>query len=180
HDPPGRGPPRVRRQESSHTTCRRDAGTGGRGHGRRAAGRRRVAPGEDPWAAPPVGSDPGGAHRIGLHGPRRAPGLRAGGRDERTNLGAPRTGPHGGSGRSDRGGPRVYVPLLVAGSLGLLGAGVHGVGCEVLVVRRISPSVLPSSPFGGPVITKAMIRATWHMTTIAFLTVGSVLVLSGS
>ena len=74
----------------------------------------------------------------------------------------------------------MNVPLLVAGSLGLLGAGVHGVGGEVLVVRRLSPSVLPSSPFGGPVITKAMIRATWHMTTIAFLTVGSVLVLSGS
>ena len=74
----------------------------------------------------------------------------------------------------------MNVPLLVAGSLALLGAGVHGVGGEVLVVRRLSPSVLPSSPFGGPVITKAMIRATWHMTTIAFLTVGSVLVLSGS
>lgn len=70
--------------------------------------------------------------------------------------------------------------MLVAGSLALLGAAVHGVGGEVLVVRRLSPTVLPSSPFGGPVMTKAMIRGTWHMTTIAFLTVGSALVLSGS
>jgi hypothetical protein len=74
----------------------------------------------------------------------------------------------------------VNVPLLVAGSLALVGAAVHGVGGEVLVVRRLSPKVLPSSPFGGPVMTKLMIRATWHMTTIAFLTVGSALVLSGS
>jgi len=29
-------------------------------------------------------------------------------------------------------------------------------------------------------MTKAMIRAAWHMTTVAFLTVGSALVLSGS
>jgi len=29
-------------------------------------------------------------------------------------------------------------------------------------------------------MTKAMIRASWHMTTIAFLTVGSALLLSGS
>jgi len=74
----------------------------------------------------------------------------------------------------------VNVPLLVAGSLGLLGAAIHGIAGEVLVVRRLSPGVLPSSPFGGPVMTKTMIRATWHMTTIAFLTVGTALVLSGS
>jgi hypothetical protein len=40
--------------------------------------------------------------------------------------------------------------------------------------------MLPSSPFGGPRTTKAMIHVTWHMTTIAFLTVGSALLLSGS
>ena len=40
--------------------------------------------------------------------------------------------------------------------------------------------MLPSSRFGGPRMTKAMIHVTWHMTTIAFLTVGSALLLSGS
>jgi hypothetical protein len=74
----------------------------------------------------------------------------------------------------------VNLPLLVAGSLALLAAAVHGVGGEVLVVRKLSPDVLPSSPFGGAGMTKLMIRATWHMTTIAFLTVGSALVLAGS
>jgi len=74
----------------------------------------------------------------------------------------------------------VNVPLLVAGSLSLIAAAVHGVAGEILVVRRLSPGVLPSSPFGGPGMTKLMIRATWHMTTIAFVTVGSALVLSGS
>jgi hypothetical protein len=74
----------------------------------------------------------------------------------------------------------VNVPLIVAGSLAILGAALHGVGGEVLVVRQLSPGMLPSSPFGGPRMTKAMIHVTWHMTTIAFLTVGSALLLSGS
>jgi hypothetical protein len=74
----------------------------------------------------------------------------------------------------------VNVPLIVAGSLAILGAAIHGVRGEVLVVRKLSPGMLPSSPFGGPGMTKAMIHVTWHMTTIAFLTVGSALLLSGS
>lgn len=72
------------------------------------------------------------------------------------------------------------VPLIVAGSLAVLGAAIHGAGGEVLVVRKLSRGMLPSSPFGGPGMTKAMIHVTWHMTTIAFLTVGSALLLSGS
>jgi hypothetical protein len=74
----------------------------------------------------------------------------------------------------------VSVPLIVAGSLALLGAAVHGVGGELFVVRRLSPATLPSSRFGGPRMTKAMIHVTWHLTTIAFLTVGSALLLAGS
>lgn len=73
----------------------------------------------------------------------------------------------------------MNVPLIVAGSLAILGAAVHGVGGEV-VVRRLSPGMLPSSRFGGPRTTKAMIHVTWHTTTIAFLTVGSALLLAGS
>lgn len=70
--------------------------------------------------------------------------------------------------------------LLVAGSLILVGAAIHGVAGHVLVVRRLSPAALPASPFGGPGMTKAMIRAAWHLTTIAFLTVGFALLLAGS
>src|SRR5215216_3806281 len=74
----------------------------------------------------------------------------------------------------------VNVPLIVAGSVTMLGAAIHGVGGEVLVVRKLSPGMLPSSRFGGPRTTKSMIHVTWHMTTIALLTVGSALLLSGS
>ena len=74
----------------------------------------------------------------------------------------------------------MNVPLIVAGSLAILGAAIHGVGGEILVVRKLSPGMLPSSRFGGPQTTKTMIHVTWHMTTIAFLTVGSALLLSGS
>jgi hypothetical protein len=74
----------------------------------------------------------------------------------------------------------VNVPLLAAGSLAIVGAAIHGVGGEVLVVRRLSPGTLPSSSFGGPRMTKAMIHVTWHITTVAFLTVGCALLLAGS
>jgi hypothetical protein len=74
----------------------------------------------------------------------------------------------------------VNVALIVAGSLAVVGAAIHGVAGEVLVVRRLSPGMLPPSPFGGPRATKTMIHVTWHMTTVAFLTVGSALLLSGS
>ena len=74
----------------------------------------------------------------------------------------------------------MNVPLIVAGSLAIIGAAIHGVAGEVLVVRKLSPGTLPSTRFGGPGMTKAMIHVTWHMTTIAFLSVGSALLLSGS
>jgi hypothetical protein len=50
----------------------------------------------------------------------------------------------------------------------------------VLVVRKLSPEVLSGSAFGGPRMTRAMIHVTWHVTTVAFLTVGVALLLSGS
>jgi hypothetical protein len=72
------------------------------------------------------------------------------------------------------------VPLILAGSLALIGAAVHGAGGEVLVVRKLSPETLPPSAFGGPRMTKAMIHASWHMTTVAFLTAGVSLLLAGT
>jgi hypothetical protein len=78
------------------------------------------------------------------------------------------------------GGPGMNDPLIVAGTLAVLAAAIHGVGGEVLVVRKLSPGMLPSTRFGGPGMTMAMIHVTWHMTTIAFLTAGSALLLSGS
>ena len=74
----------------------------------------------------------------------------------------------------------MNIPLIVAGCLAILGAALHGVGGEVLVVRKLSPAMLPPSRLGGPRMTMAMIHTTWHMTTIAFLAVGSALLLSGS
>ena len=74
----------------------------------------------------------------------------------------------------------MNAALIVSGSLAILGAAIHGVAGEVLVVRKLSPGTLPSSSFGGPQTTKTMIHVTWHMTTIAFLTVGCALLLSGA
>ncbi|HEX2069395.1 MAG TPA: hypothetical protein VHH54_04245 [Actinomycetota bacterium] len=74
----------------------------------------------------------------------------------------------------------MNIAWVVAGSLALLGAAIHGGAGEIFVVRKLSPRELPASPFGGGGMTKAMIRAAWHMATIALLTVGFALVLSGS
>ncbi|MDP8955852.1 MAG: hypothetical protein M3N24_02695 [Actinomycetota bacterium] len=74
----------------------------------------------------------------------------------------------------------MNVPLVVAGTLALLGAAIHGIAGDLVVVRRLSPGKLPSSPFGGPTMTRAMIRVAWHMATVALLTVGSALLVSGA
>jgi hypothetical protein len=71
-------------------------------------------------------------------------------------------------------------PLLAAGFLAILGAAVHGVGGEVLVVRKLAKATLPATSLGGPRTTTSMIHVTWHLTTLAFLTVGSALLLSGA
>jgi hypothetical protein len=72
------------------------------------------------------------------------------------------------------------APLIVAGCLAVLGAAIHGVAGEVLVVRKLSPETLPSNAFGGPRTTKAMIHASWHLATVGFLSVGCALLLAGS
>jgi hypothetical protein len=74
----------------------------------------------------------------------------------------------------------VNAPLIVAGSLSLLGAVIHGAAGELLVVRKLSAQTLPPTRFGGPRATKAMIHVTWHVATVGFLTVGIALVLAGS
>jgi hypothetical protein len=74
----------------------------------------------------------------------------------------------------------MNVPLVIAGSLAIVAAGVHGGAGEVLVIRKLSTETLAGSRFGGPRMTKAMIHVTWHMTTVAFLTVGCALFLAGS
>jgi hypothetical protein len=74
----------------------------------------------------------------------------------------------------------VNGPLIAAGSLAVLAAAIHGGAGEVLVMRKLSRETLPSSPFGGPGMTRAMIHVTWHLTTIAFLTVGVALLVSGA
>lgn len=74
----------------------------------------------------------------------------------------------------------MNVPLVVAGSLSLVGAAIHGGFGDALVVRKLSLEALPASPFGGPRMTKLMIRVAWHLATIGFAAAGLALLLSGS
>jgi hypothetical protein len=74
----------------------------------------------------------------------------------------------------------VNLPLLVAGSLALVGAAVHGGAGERLVLRELFSAPLPSTPFGGQSATRAMIRVTWHIVTVTFIAFGSSLEACGS
>jgi hypothetical protein len=74
----------------------------------------------------------------------------------------------------------MNAALIVAGCIGLLAAGIHGVAGELLVVRKLSLDRLAASPFGGPRTTRAMIHVTWHVTTFAFLACGVGLLVAGT
>jgi hypothetical protein len=74
----------------------------------------------------------------------------------------------------------MNAQLILAGLLAVIGAAVHGVGGQILVVRKLSTEMLPPTRFGGPRTTMSMIHVTWHLTTVAFLSVGCALLLSGS
>jgi len=74
----------------------------------------------------------------------------------------------------------LNAPLFVAGCLGILAAAVHGAGGEILVIRKLSLDLLPSSRFGGPRMTKAMIHVTWHVTTFGFLVSGAAMLIAGT
>jgi hypothetical protein len=69
----------------------------------------------------------------------------------------------------------MNVQFAVAGALALVGAAIHGVGGEALVVRKLHSEALAPTPFGGPRMTMLMIRVTWHITTLAFVVIGSAL-----
>jgi hypothetical protein len=74
----------------------------------------------------------------------------------------------------------VDALLIIAGVMALVAAAIHGIGGEILVVRRLAPSSLPSTRFGGPAMTKAMIHVSWHIATLAFLISGVAFLLAGS
>ena len=74
----------------------------------------------------------------------------------------------------------MNTQLVLAGSLAVLGAAIHGMGGDALVVRKLSSDVLPATRFGGPRTTRAMIHATWHLATIGFIGVGVEFLIAGS
>ncbi len=62
--------------------------------------------------------------------------------------------------------------FLAAGVLAMAGAAIHGGLGEAVVLRPLFSGELPSSRFGGPSATRAMIRATWHIVTLTFAAFG--------
>jgi hypothetical protein len=74
----------------------------------------------------------------------------------------------------------VNVPFVVAGCIAVLAAVIHGGAGEFLVVRKLSQETLPPTRFGGPRATMAMIHVTWHVATVAFLSVGVALIVAGA
>ncbi len=70
----------------------------------------------------------------------------------------------------------MKLQFAIAGALALIGALIHGGVGEALVVTKLRTEVLSPTRFGGPTMTKLMIRATWHITTLAFVVTGSAMV----
>jgi hypothetical protein len=71
----------------------------------------------------------------------------------------------------------MNVPFAIAAALSLVAAAIHGSAGEALIVRKLRTETLSPTPFGGPVMTKLMIRVTWHIVTLAFLITGSAMAL---
>jgi hypothetical protein len=67
----------------------------------------------------------------------------------------------------------MNVQFAIAGALSLIAAAIHGGAGEALVVRKLHREALSPSRFGGPSMTMVMIRATWHITTLAFAVIGA-------
>ena len=74
----------------------------------------------------------------------------------------------------------MNVPLFLAGLLAVVAAGVHGLGGELLVLRKLWKEALPSTRFGGRAMTKAMLHVTWHIATFAFLATAVGMILSAT
>jgi hypothetical protein len=70
--------------------------------------------------------------------------------------------------------------IIVAGSLALLAAAVHGIAGHLLVLRKLTADRLAPTPFGGARMTRAMIGVSWHLATVAFLAAGCSMVAAGA
>jgi hypothetical protein len=57
------------------------------------------------------------------------------------------------------------VPLIIAGSVAMVSAVIHGVGGEALM-RRVSPEMLPPEGSGGRRQTKMEIHINWQWASI--------------
>lgn len=73
----------------------------------------------------------------------------------------------------------MNIPLLLAGIMAFVAAAIHGIGGEVLVVRRLDVGSLPRTPFGGPAASKLMIHVSWHLVTATFVVFGAAMAACG-
>lgn len=72
----------------------------------------------------------------------------------------------------------MNFPLLAAGALAVVAAGIHGIAGDA-ILRRIDVGALPGSRFGSPLGTRLMIRVSWHMVTSTFVVLGVALLVCG-
>jgi hypothetical protein len=70
--------------------------------------------------------------------------------------------------------------LVIAGSLTLLAAAVHGIVGHRLVVRTLTVDRLARTSFGSAAMTRVMLVVSWHLTTVGFLAAGCSLVAAGA
>ncbi|MBN9420090.1 MAG: hypothetical protein J0I12_31870 [Candidatus Eremiobacteraeota bacterium] len=65
--------------------------------------------------------------------------------------------------------------LVSAGLIVCAGAIHSGLG-EFLILTRMNPEHLPTTPFGGKAMTFHLLRGTWHLLTAVWLSLAAALV----
>lgn len=73
----------------------------------------------------------------------------------------------------------MNIPLVIAGGMALVTASIHGIVGDAVLVRKIKIEALPTTPFGGPAQSKALIRVSWHLLTLTFVILAVALFVSG-
>jgi len=66
--------------------------------------------------------------------------------------------------------------LACAGLISLSGALHSGLG-EYLILTRLQPEHLPTTPFGGPRMSLQLLRGTWHLLSFVWIGLAAALLI---
>lgn len=66
--------------------------------------------------------------------------------------------------------------FLASAALIVCASAIHSGLGEFLILARMNPEYLPTTPFGGKAMTFQLLRGTWHLLSAAWLAMAAALV----